>query len=413
MDLLVPNRSTPRLAAFGEWDGTNLGDRAILEGVRTFFRAAGWHVDAYGLGTLLHCQEVSRAYTQPLNSPKECLRETAFAKLRDSLPTRLGTSYPDTYRLLKRSLRPLRQRLRIRYLIPLLKNAQAILVGGGALLSDSNLHFPQSLAAVTWAAKRLTVPVFCLGCSAEGDWSTRGQKILAGFLRSCSYLAVRDRQTAIRISGFLNAPVDVFGDFALPIASRSKPCNYRLGKRILSINVMQLPSLWEGYQQQYEDIIVQISNAFMQQHPLSTSSCIRLFTTDYSRDVDAAKRILSRLSKWKTCLYVPNSVNELRVLLRSSTAVLASRLHSAILAISECIPVLGLAVSPKIKAFFESIGMQKYVVSIFDNQVNDIVQILLSNDLGIQPLSIDILEMQKTRTTVLSIFHDLSPRLQE
>src|SRR5688500_5610741 len=165
----------PTVAAFGEWSETNIGDHAIHEGVGTFFNDCGWRVRSFDLGAL-----------RPASGARPGV--TSISQLNDSrvMPLRALDTMPAA----KRALRCWRQQLLVKRLLPDLARCDAICVGGGALLMDINLHFPQSLEALTWAARRLNKPLLCLGCSTESDWSPRGRQIVHDFLSACGFVAV-------------------------------------------------------------------------------------------------------------------------------------------------------------------------------------------------------------------------------
>src|SRR6185295_4339053 len=103
----------PEVALFGEWNTGNLGDRAIHVEVKRFFEGCGWRPRSFHLGSL-------SAGDEPLGVG----------------PARAPA---------KRAARGISQRARMLGLLPRLERVQAISVGGGALLTDDSLHFPQSL----------------------------------------------------------------------------------------------------------------------------------------------------------------------------------------------------------------------------------------------------------------------------
>src|SRR5262249_23776361 len=147
-------RRKPCIAVFGEWSGTNLGDRAIHEGVERFFSEQGWQIESYEFGALRR-------------TPRARVRQapaSVAAPARRPWHSRLP-------RPAARGIRAMRQRARARQLVPHLESADAICIGGGALLTDINLQFPQSLTAIGKVARHLDKPLLCLGCSAEGAWS--------------------------------------------------------------------------------------------------------------------------------------------------------------------------------------------------------------------------------------------------
>ncbi|MGH8640904.1 MAG: hypothetical protein ACRET6_04290, partial [Burkholderiales bacterium] len=112
----------PEIAAFGEWDTSNLGDRGIHEGVLRFFGECGWRVASYAIGSLT-----------PVSA------DAVAGGVAPASPGRISSALGNAPRL-KRAIRRIRQRARITALLPRLRPAQAIMVGGGELLSDNGLH---------------------------------------------------------------------------------------------------------------------------------------------------------------------------------------------------------------------------------------------------------------------------------
>lgn len=331
----------PQIAVFGEWDTTNLGDHAIHEGVRTFYQSAGWVVESFSLGSLKAFSQANlefKSHVVPLKSPVKRL-----------LP------FPQN---LKRIVRGFRQYFLVLRLLPKLRKVKALSVGGGALLADNNLHFQQSLAALTLAAKILNKPIFCLGCSAEGEWSLAATRIIRRFLKRCDIVAARDEVTAKKIAELINKQIPVFGDFAL----QGDPVNRYSGKKqyALAINVAQLSFPWNENQKLYEQrtiaLIDYIASSFADQ-----DFKIVIFTTGNKEDSVIANRVYSSLRSTKNVkLFQSGSLKGLRDLLSASEVVIASRLHAAILAIAEKTPVIGLSAAPKVRNFLITLNLERF-----------------------------------------------------
>lgn len=243
-------------------------------------------------------------------------------------------------------------------LMPRLAAADLICVGGGALLTDINLHFPQSLAVIQRAAAELRKPLWCLGCSAEGEWSDRGRAILADFVAACDVIAVRDRATAERVTELAERRVPVFGDFALPLAPWRGRRRVRPREYLLGINVSHIPQPWTHFQQDYEDLLVELAQRF------STFSGpdmkIALFTTGTRQDDAPAMRVHQRLAPIGATLHRPRDLGKLRRVMDESEVVLATRLHAAIVALAEGRPAISVSPAPKTENFFDTIGLSKY-----------------------------------------------------
>ena len=268
----------------------------------------------------------------------------------------VNVRYPS---VIKRELRGFRQRVLIARLLPQLNRCDAICVGGGALLADSNLHFPQSLSAIAWAARVLGKPLLCVGCSAEGEWSRRGGGMVHDFALRCDFIAVRDSETAKRFSKLLMRPVEVFGDFALPL---SVPAN-RAPRHGIGLNVSQLPPQWLKYEQQHEDALVKL----IRLAAAPGAEKIIIFTTGNAHDTAPAKRVVKALAEFGPEVFFPASLQQLRTFIQARYAVVATRLHAAIIALAEGVPAIGFSSTPKIGNFFSTLGMRNYGFQLADN----------------------------------------------
>ena len=347
----LPRRGTARpvVAIFGEWNTANLGDRAIHHEVLRFFAECGWHTSSFGLGSLTRI-DAHKAQGMP---PGTAAGKNAAQRLS-----------PVT----KRVLRGVRQRCRMPALLHSLNRVQAIAVGGGALLSDANLHFPQSLAVLAASAKLLNKPVFCLGCSAEGKWSVQGEKKIRRFLAACAMIAARDDVTAERILGVLHRPVPVFGDFCLTEAGLSAEKFREHAPDGIAINVCRVPAPWDAAQERYEHTLVAMANRFLRGAAGSGPRTVRIFTTGTPDDVLPAQRVFSRLAGGRVELHVPRDLEQLRGVLRNSALVLASRLHGAVLALAENVPVVGFSPAPKLNNFLSTMGLEQYSFGFGDHR---------------------------------------------
>lgn len=319
---------------FGEWNTSNLGDRAIHESVLRYCADCGWNAASFAIGTL---QAVERGASAAVAVPPSRLRE-----LLNAAPS------------FKRTLRGFRQQRRMSALLPALARSRAIIVGGGSLLSDWNQHFPQSLAALAAAARRLEKPLFCLGCGADGAWSPGGERKIRSFLTACSLVAARDEETAERIAQLLGQPIPVFGDFCLSLAP---PPARAAGPGALALNVQLLPAPWHTQQARYEAAIEALARRIGRAAAPDPGRALRVFTTGSAEDRMPAQRVADRLGAE---LVVPRSLAELTGLLDASAVVVASRLHAGILALARGAAVMGFSPTPKLRRFFATLALGDY-----------------------------------------------------
>lgn len=341
-------RAPPEIAVFGEWDTANLGDRAIHREVLRFFSECGWSTSAYGLGSLAPAGE---------NIPPE-----VSARAAPAARAMLHSLAPAA----ARTLREVRQQCRMLRLLPRLSRVQAIAVGGGALLSDALLHFPQSLAVLAESARLLNKPMLCLGCSSEGSWSAEGERRIAQFLAACAGIAVRDEATAERVATLLCRPVPVFGDFCLTEAHVRYGMHWATPRYDVAINVARIPDPWGAAQAQYEDALVAIFGHLARGFAGQNAPTIRIFTTGLPSDEPPAKRVFTRLSGNRVELNFPRSLEELSAILRTSVLVIASRLHGAVLGLAEGAPVVGFSPAPKLANYFSTMGIGPYSFGLGD-----------------------------------------------
>jgi polysaccharide pyruvyl transferase WcaK-like protein len=251
----------------------------------------------------------------------------------------------------------------VRLLRPL-SRVQAVAVGGGALLSDANLQFPQSLAMVAEAARLLAKPVLCLGCSADGAWSARGTEKISGFLDTCSLIATRDQATADRVAVAIGKPVPVFGDFCLTENHVARAVHLNYPRVALGINVCALPEPWSASQRKYEDTLAALGLHLA--HSSETRLPVRVFTTGVPEDSQPAQRVAARLDRLNPELHLPSGLDELLELLHTSALVIASRLHGAVLPVAESVPVVGFCPEPKLTDYLSTMGLQQFCFDLAD-----------------------------------------------
>jgi polysaccharide pyruvyl transferase WcaK-like protein len=339
----------PKIAAFGEWDTTNLGDRGIHQGVQAFLSDCGCDPRSYGVSTLLPVQP-----------------EPASGKVNGHSSTRRRVvSMLGRLPVLKRTLRAVRQHVRMRALAESLEPARAVVVGGGALLTDIELHFPQSLVELARYARRSRKPLLCLGCSTEGEWSRQGERMMREFLSSCNVVAVRDHATAAELAPKLGAPPPVFGDFCLSKELALEDGGRNRSWREIAINVSHLSGRWASAQEHYEDTLVALANRLTRRTG-NSSAGIRIFTTGLPEDAPAARRVLARIDAPGARLYLPENLAQLSTMLATSALVVSTRLHAAILALAAHVPVVGFSAAPKDRDFLATLGIRRYFHGLDD-----------------------------------------------
>ena len=89
-------------------------------------------------------------------------------------------------------------RLRLRsHVRARLAGCDAVVLGGGNLLTDADLNFPMKIAGALRQAARLRLPVAVYGVGANRQWSATGKRLFGRALQSArlAYAAVRDARS--------------------------------------------------------------------------------------------------------------------------------------------------------------------------------------------------------------------------
>jgi polysaccharide pyruvyl transferase WcaK-like protein len=202
--------------------------------------------------------------------------------------------------------------------------------------------------------------------------------MMGEFLAQCSVVAAREQATAERIARVLGRPIPVFGDFAM--SEHWALTNGDIGAEwhVLALNV-QLVSSLSTEQAEYEDALLSVVRRLMRHGLGGRVKKVCIFTTGSDGDLIPARRICDRLGNDRVDLDTPNSLDQLSRTLRRSVAVVASRLHAALLAFNEGALVVGLSPHSKIRNVFSTLGLGDYT---FDLAARDqLVEQLCDTDL--------------------------------
>ena len=320
----------PRVLLFGEWETSNLGDRAILAGASEWLAQAGIEAVPMFFGAL-------RPTVPSQQPPSTRGALTSVARgLRKVGP-------------LLRIARGARARRNVQRLVPLAEDAAAIVVGGGALLDGRDGHFLPSLAALAALARTARRPLFCLGCGRTSDDVPVGREatVLKAFLRTCRFTAVRDPVTAALLEPLAGHALPVFGDFAFRgHLTRARP----IGDAVLGVNVMRVEA---GARKRYEEMVVTAVRA------AAGFSRIVVFTTGDPDDGVIATTLVASMRSATNCTVVlPGSSEELRDVIARCSVIIASRLHAAVLALDEGVRVVDANPDGKIASFFSSLSAE-------------------------------------------------------
>jgi len=104
-----------------------------------------------------------------------------------------------------------------------------------------------------------------------------------------------------------------------------------------------------------------------------------------------------------------SSLEQLKNLLHSSQVVVASRLHAAILAISEGTPVIGFSPGSKIQNFLSSIGVGQFNINLAQGDVvKDFLNLTMHSDLSNQMKLVNTMEMEMVRSKIRKMLEQIA-----
>lgn len=244
------------------------------------------------------------------------------------------------------------------------RTADAVVVGGGNLLQDNSVFTP-FLTLLTFLTLRLATHRIYVLAVGVGQFRTPLSKPLYGrALSFANRVSVRDSTSYAVLS-------DVIGDRRLRLV-----CDPALAMRQegevstqWKVGLVARPHRHPVYEFGESEEVYRKYLASMGE---TVSGCIERFGTDglvlFTSELPHDSVVIDDLSGYdsrfaQVTRLRPSSVEELLATVRSADVIVSSRLHPILLAISQGRPAIGVNVSTKIEAFFQSVGLTEFCVS--------------------------------------------------
>lgn len=181
----APHSAPRRIALLNVKYSPNLGDGLLSECLeaelaRTFQTIAP--------GTEVFSIDLAGRQAYPAIAPS---RRAALIAVLEALPAAVRAMVT---RLALSALVRLRLRRHVR---AQLTGCDAVVLGGGNLLTDADLNFPMKIAGALGQAARLRLPVAVYGVGANRQWSDTGRRLFGRALGAAklAYAAVRDARS--------------------------------------------------------------------------------------------------------------------------------------------------------------------------------------------------------------------------
>lgn len=278
-----------------------------------------------------------------------------------------------------------------------LNNVDVAVFGGGQLIQDKDLNFPLKLDAAVGECRRARVPHAVYGVGASASTSSRGRRLLGGFLKGAVFVAARDPASASILADFGCNHVVLGRDPGL-LAADVWPTEVRQARSRRRVGIcITHPSVLRHHG---EGVVAGGDNAIALRYArlavlLSDQNYqVRLFSNGAGEDETFLDLVERHVRKAEPS---PKSIGrarrsarpeELARLISHLDAVIAHRLHACILAYAYRVPHIGLLWDSKLLTFLASVDRSDYAIELSDDCLTAIVD-LVERSLaeGIEPTS--------------------------
>jgi len=254
-----------------------------------------------------------------------------------------------------------------------LASADAVVIGGGHLLSDQDLNFPLKLRAALSEVKAAGLPTAVFGVGVSDDWSAPGKALFNQAFRGVDlvHVAVRDERSrqawGRQMAPATETPAELCFDPGV-LAARHYPVAPRRDRgTLVALGLMDPLALRyhsastrlteAGYRDWLAQLVRELAGRGWK---------VALFTNGSQED----RQFLAKAAPQLTAA-APGQVSvapdfakpaDLAEFISAADLLLAHRLHANIAAFAFARPHIGFAWDPKVEAFFGATGRQQYVV---------------------------------------------------
>ena len=350
--------SSFRIAVFAEVYSENLGDGVIFECMKEIFAPYGVHLVACDISGRAGWSSDATAPQGKRGTPR---RLASWLLRRSQFMRRLLNGVMWRLRIRKSRTRAWEQEIRV---------VDAIIIGGGQLLTDLDYGFPPALLSILSLAKKHKKPIAIFGCGA-GNLGFRARRAYRKVLNYASYVSVRDafsRTTLESIRPASGARIDIHPDpvFVLNgLCSRGTSSEIG-GDRRLGFNVQPpshfrrfAPELAELSDHEYVDFWSR-----MAARALTQSDRLLLICNGDREDYRYAHYLAKKLRLSGLSVDVaPRPTLPLEVInqYRNLSRLVCTRMHAGIIAASVGVEVAPIVWDKKVDHVWEEFGTAAHV----------------------------------------------------
>ena len=249
-----------------------------------------------------------------------------------------------------------------------------IIIGGGQLISDTDLYFPIRLHAVIKLAQQLKKPVYihAVGVSNPDAWRYAGKKLLTGCFKNnhtIKYISVRDTLSQSYWKGAFNSSAVVCpdtGNFACNAYDIKKRTtdNRHIGISVTGTDVLTSHTSFGD-----KPVFVSVRQYYDLGLSLIDAGYTPCFFTNGATEDNIVLNAVKELSKDNPKIKFfnpPHTASDLVQIIAGCDKIIAHRLHACIVATSLNIPAIGLVWDKKLTSYFESLNAGHHLHFTFD-----------------------------------------------
>lgn len=239
--------------------------------------------------------------------------------------------------------------LRLARALGYLKRMDLAVFGGGSLIMDNRLQFPTAMYLLGLVLKLYRIPYAVSGVSLSGEIRGPAAWLFRRFLAGACHVDMRDPISRDKAQAQFGVNVALGSDYAfclpaLPAAAPAPAYDYLLN---ITSSVSDRAA--------YRDFLQRFLGAFQDQR-------ILLATTGDVGDEVLAAELYAQFQRDGLQVCYAKSYAEYCTAVAGVRQVIASRLHSGILAVAMRTPTIILNVGYKQKGFFKGVGLEHCVV---------------------------------------------------
>lgn len=264
-----------------------------------------------------------------------------------------------------------------------IQGANAVVIGGGNLISDIDLNFPTKLTLAIKEAERLSLPFVVYASGVTPDWTPRGTAMLkrafsSPFLRG---VFVRDHDSK-RLwdeklgdaSGFKAIVVRDPGLLAADFIPPSRMHDTRLP--VAGVGIMSHIAI--RYHADNAPGPLYLENWYLDlvRGLVGKGFHAAIFTNGSPEDIAYLAKLRPRLlaiGRDSISFPVQRTPSELCAIISSLDVLVAYRMHAVIAAYSYGVPAVGLAWDRKLQSFMASVNREEFLCDVAQAEAQDAV----------------------------------------